>query len=234
MAGQSATVANPLQWRVMSVADNVRRLRAEMEALSPSSVLIAVAKTFPAEAVREAAEAGIGDIGENYLQEAEAKIADCADLRLNWHFIGAIQRNKTAKIAELFDWVHGVDRLIIAERLSASRSGKSPLNCFLQVNIDDEPGKAGVNPAEAPALAGRLAELPNLRLRGLMVLPEARAEFDRQYECFARVKSLQNCIRQAGVELDCLSMGMSGDYPAALQAGATHIRIGTAIFGSRN
>lgn len=212
-----------------AIRQNIQRLRA---AIAPPAVLIAVAKTFPAEAVRAAAAAGVGDIGENYLQEAEEKIRACRDLPLTWHFIGRLQKNKTARIAQLFDWVHSVDRLSFAQRLSAARA--RPLNVCLQVNMSGEASKGGVAAADAAALAAQVARLPNIRLRGLMVLPAAETDSARQLEAFRRAAGLQQDINRAtGLGLDCLSMGMSGDYPQALRAGATHLRLGSAVFGER-
>lgn len=216
----------------MSIAENTRHIRQTI-AHAPQVTLIAVAKTFTAAAVREAAGCGIRHIGENFLQEASAKIADCRQLPLVWHYLGAIQRNKTEKIATLFDWVHGVDRLIIAQRLSQARAGQAnPINIFLQVNIDGEASKSGVSVQDALPLAQEIAALKNLRLRGLMAIPSPKPNAE-QLATFRQVAALQQTIVQSGVGLDCLSMGMSGDYLAAVQAGATHIRIGTGIFGER-
>ena len=213
------------------VASNVQKLQAELS--ETAATVIAVAKTFSAQQVREAANAGIRHFGENYLQEAETKITATADLPLIWHFIGAIQSNKIARIAALFDWVHGVDRLSIGQRLSAARANKTPINIFLQINIDNEANKAGVSAANAPALAYELAKLPNVRLRGLMAIPAATNNTQRQYNAFCKVADLQKIIIKDGKTLDCLSLGMSADYQQALRAGATHIRVGTAIFGKR-
>ena len=222
-----------------AIKENIAGIQRQIESLQPAEgatpvTLIAVSKTFPAAAVRAAYAAGVRDIGENYLQEAEAKIAECADLPLTWHFIGRLQKNKIARVARQFDWVHGVDRLSYAERLAAAADSMRRLNVFIQVNISGEAGKAGVAVEDAAALARQVAELPNLRLRGLMVLPAAESDPARQQAVFQRTAALQREMTEAGLPLDCLSMGMSGDYPAALAAGATHIRLGSALFGVRD
>lgn len=219
-----------------TIAENYQRLRAGLNALNADkTTVIVVAKTFPAAMVKEAAAAGATDVGENYLQEAAEKIAACAGLPLTWHFIGGIQKNKTSRIARLFDWAHGVDRLSIAERLAAARDGMTPLNVCLQVNISDEKNKNGVNANDAAALAAQVAALPNLRLRGLMAIPAEETDPDKQLAVFRRLADLKNAIRLPPPlpPLDVLSMGMSQDYQQAVRAGATHIRLGTAIFGHR-
>lgn len=194
--------------------------------------LLAVSKTHPAEAIREAHAAGLSDFGENYLQEALAKQQQLADLPLYWHFIGPIQSNKTKPIAEHFDWVHSVDRLKIAQRLSEQRPAHLPaLNICLQVNISGEASKSGIAPEHLPALAAEVARLPRLRLRGLMAIPEATVEQERQQQAFARLRHLAEHVPQP---LDTLSMGMSHDLEAAIAEGATWVRIGTALFGQRD
>lgn len=202
----------------------------------PASVaLLAVSKTFPAEAVRAAYAAGQCAFGENYVQEALDKIAALRDLPLEWHFIGPIQGNKTRAIAEHFAWVHGVDRLKIAERLSAQRPAHlPPLNICLQVNVSGEDSKSGVAPHEVEALALQLAQLPNLKLRGLMAIPAPADDPAIQRRPFARMKGLLQQVNTRGLQLDTLSMGMSHDFPAAIAEGATIVRIGTAIFGGRS
>lgn len=200
--------------------------------------LLAVSKTFPFEAVLEAMQTGQRAFGENYLQEGVDKIAAVAaaapDADLEWHFIGPIQSNKTRPIAENFDWVHAVDRLKIAQRLSEQRpAGLSPLNVCLQVNISGEASKSGVAPADLLELARQVAALPNLRLRGLMAIPEAETDAAKQHLPFAQVRLLYEQLQRAGLPLDTLSMGMSGDLAAAVAEGATIVRIGTAIFGKR-
>ena len=198
--------------------------------------LLAVSKTFGPEAVRAAAAAGQRDFGENYIQEGVDKIAALADLRdqLRWHCIGPIQSNKTRLVAEQFDWAHGIDRLKIAERLSAQRPpGLPPLNLCLQVNIDGGPTKSGVAPAEALALALAVAALPGLRLRGLMTIPDPAPDFEAARAVHASARALFDQLNAAGLGLDTLSMGMSDDLEAAVAAGSTMVRVGSAIFGTR-
>ena len=198
--------------------------------------LLAVSKTFGPEAVRAAAAAGQRDFGENYIQEGVDKIAALADLRgqLRWHCIGPIQSNKTRLVAEQFDWAHGVDRLKTAERLSAQRPpGLPPLNLCLQVNIDGGPTKSGVAPAEALALAQAVAALPRLRLRGLMTIPDPAPDFEAACAVHASARALFDQLNAAGLGLDTLSMGMSDDLEAAIAAGSTLVRVGSAIFGAR-
>lgn len=201
--------------------------------------LLAVSKTFPAEAVLDAMQTGQRAFGENYLQEGVDKIAAVAAAapgeQLEWHFIGPIQSNKTRPIAESFDWVHAVDRLKIAQRLSEQRpAGMPPLNICLQVNISGEASKSGAAPADLPELARQVALLPNLRLRGLMAIPEPASDAAKQHLPFQRVRILYEQLQTDGMPLDTLSMGMSGDLAAAVAEGATIVRIGTAIFGNRH
>ncbi len=197
--------------------------------------LLAVSKTFPAAAVREAHQAGQTAFGENYLQEALDKIQALRDLPLEWHFIGPIQSNKTRAIAENFAWVHSVDRLKIAERLSAQRpSHLPPLNVCLQVNVSGEESKSGVAPGEVGQLAQAVTRLPHLKLRGLMSIPSPSTEQTAQRIPFAQLQALLNQLNSQGMVMDTLSMGMSHDFPAAIQEGATIVRIGTAIFGTRD
>ena len=203
----------------------------------PASVrLLAVSKTFDADAVRAAHAAGQRAFGENYVQEGVAKIEALADLRaeLEWHCIGPLQSNKTRPVAEHFDWVHGIDRIKIAERLSAQRPAHlPPLQVCLQVNVDGGANKSGVPPEEAVPLARAVAALPHLRLRGLMAIPEPAPDFAAQRELCLRARAVYDAIRAAGVALDTLSLGMSADLEAAVSAGSTMVRIGTAIFGRR-
>jgi pyridoxal phosphate enzyme (YggS family) len=201
--------------------------------------LLAVSKTFPAADVLEAVSAGQLAFGENYLQEALDKIEVVAkalpETAVEWHFIGPIQSNKTRPIAAAFDWVHTVDRLKIAQRLSEQRPAeRGALNICLQVNISGEASKSGAAPEEVVELARQVAALPNLRLRGLMAIPEPETEFERQRAAFARLRGLYEQVRGEGIALDTLSMGMSGDLAAAVAEGATIVRIGSAIFGSRH
>ncbi|MDP2006474.1 MAG: YggS family pyridoxal phosphate-dependent enzyme [Rubrivivax sp.] len=203
-----------------------------------SVTLLAVGKTFGADAVRAAFAAGQQAFGENYVQEGLAKIEALADLRaaLMWHLIGPLQSNKTRAVAEAFDWVHSVDRLKIAERLAAQRPpGLPPLQLCLQVNISEEASKSGVAPAELPALAAAVAALPRERvvLRGLMAIPEAAATPQAQRAPHAALRALLQSLNARGLALDTLSMGMSADLEAAVAEGATIVRVGSAIFGRR-
>ncbi len=221
-----------------TLADNLSAISARIASAAqavgrdPASVqLLAVSKTKPASAIREIHAAGVRDFGENYLQEALTKQQALSDLPLIWHFIGPIQSNKTKAIAEHFDWVHSVDRLKIAQRLSEQRpAGLAPLNICLQVNVSGEDSKSGCTPADLPALAKAVAALPNLRLRGLMAIPEPTEDRATQEAAFA---SLRNLLEQQHLGLDTLSMGMSHDLEAAITQGATWVRIGTALFGAR-
>lgn len=201
--------------------------------------LLAVSKTFPAESVLEAMAAGQRAFGENYLQEGVEKIADVAraqpDVPVEWHFIGPIQSNKTRPIATNFAWVHTVERLKIAQRLSEQRPPElGPLNVCLQINISGEATKSGATAAELPELARQVAALPNLRLRGLMAIPEPQTDPALQRAAFAKLRQLAEDLRADGLMLDTLSMGMSGDLEAAILEGATIVRVGSAIFGQRN
>jgi len=196
--------------------------------------LIAVSKGKSAESIGQAAAAGVTDFGENYLQEALAKMQQLADLGLIWHFIGGIQSNKTRAIAERFDWVHGVDRFPVARRLSEQRPFHAPpLNVCIQVALVPEPGKGGIEPAQLAELAAGIAGLPRLRLRGLMCIPPPQPDKGAEREVFSRQRVLLEGLIASGLELDTLSMGMSGDFESAIAEGATQVRIGTALFGAR-
>jgi pyridoxal phosphate enzyme (YggS family) len=203
----------------------------------PASVrLLAVSKTFDADAVRSAHAAGQRAFGENYVQEGVAKIEALAELRaqLEWHCIGPLQSNKTRLVAAHFDWVHSIDRLKIAERLAEHRPAHlPPLSVCLQVNVDGGANKSGVAPEDALALAQAVAALPRLRLRGLMAIPEPAPDFASQRALFLRAAAVFEEIRAIGIEVDTLSLGMSADLEAAVAAGSTMVRIGTAIFGQR-
>ena len=222
-----------------TIADNIgqvsQRIRAAADAVQrdASSIhLLAVSKTKPAQAVREAFAAGMHDFGENYLQEALGKQAELTDLPLSWHFIGPIQSNKTRAIAENFAWVHSVDRLKIAQRLSEQRPADlPPLNICIQVNVSGEASKSGCTPADLPALATAISALPRLKLRGLMAIPEPTEDRAAQDAAFAQVRDLQASLN---LGLDTLSMGMSHDLESAIAQGATWVRIGTALFGARD
>ena len=197
--------------------------------------LLAASKRQLAEAVLEAAAAGQREFGENVVQEAISKIAEVGRDDLTWHFIGHLQTNKTKPVAENFAWVHAVDRLRIAERLSRHRPYYADdLNVCIQVNIDAEASKSGISAAELPALAQAVSELPRLRLRGLMCLPAPRDDVEAQRKPFQRLRELYDGLRASGLDVDTLSMGMSADYDAAIREGATIIRIGTALFGPRS
>lgn len=196
--------------------------------------LLAVSKTFSAQAIREAYQAGQYAFGENYVQEALDKMALLQDLPLQWHFIGPIQSNKTRLIAENFAWVHGVDRLKIAQRLSEQRPAHLPsLNICLQVNVSAEASKSGVAPEAVAALAHAVAALPRLCLRGLMAIPAPVGAGEIQAAPFAQMRQLLHALNQQGMAMDTLSMGMSHDFSVAIQEGATMVRVGTAIFGLR-
>jgi len=221
--------------------DEVRKVRNRIESATQAAkrnvdsvTLLAVSKAQPANSIRAVAEAGVRDIGESYLQEALGKIEELKDLPLTWHFIGRVQANKTRVIASHFDWVHGVDRLKIAERLSEQRPFHAqPLNVCLQVNIGGEDSKGGVNPSELPPLVAAVGALPRLKLRGLMCIPPDEDDPARQRMWFAAMRRALEELNAAGARLDTLSMGMSGDFEAAILEGATIVRIGTALFGER-
>jgi pyridoxal phosphate enzyme (YggS family) len=229
------TIATRLQavnQRIAAAAREAGRLPSEVG-------LVAVSKAFPAPAVAAAHAAGQTVFGENYVQEALEKMQalaamGCPASALEWHFIGPIQSNKTRPIAENFAWVHGIDRQRIAERLSQARpSGLPPLQVCIQVNVSNESTKGGVAPEQAFALAEQVAQLPGLRLRGLMAIPEPTPDQGLQRSRFRTLRELRDRIRDRGIELDTLSMGMSADMEAAIAEGATRVRIGTAIFGER-
>jgi len=199
-----------------------------------SILLLAVSKKKPASDIRQAWELGQRDFGENYLQEALQKMEELKDLDISWHFIGAIQSNKTRNIAEAFDWAHCIDRAKIARRLSEQRPAElGPLNVCIQVNIDHESSKAGIELAELPELAHAIHQLPGIRLRGLMTIPAPQESFDLQRSAFAKLAEALESLRQQGIDCDTLSMGMTQDMDAAIAEGSTLVRIGTAIFGER-
>lgn len=220
--------------RLLSVQQQIEQACLKAGRVPASVRLLAVSKTFGPDALRQAFAVGQSAFGENYVQEALDKIAALAELPLEWHCIGPLQANKTRAVAEHFDWVHSIERLKIAQRLSLQRpAGRAALQVCLQVNIDAGANKAGVAPQQALALARAVAELPRLRLRGLMTIPEPAPDFAAAYAVHARAKALFDELNQAGLGLDVLSMGMSADLDAAIAAGSTLVRVGSAIFGSR-
>jgi PLP dependent protein len=225
-----------------TISDNLRRVNLALAqacaefGLAPNAVcLLAVSKTFGIEAVRQAYAAGQRAFGENYLQEAVEKMVMLHSLPgLQWHMIGPIQSNKTRLVAQHFDWVHSVDRLKIAQRLSEQRPvGHAPLQVCLQVNIDGGANKSGCLPQEALALAQAISVLPRLQLRGLMVIPEPAADFESTCAVFSRARALFEQVKADVPQMDTLSMGMSADLRAAVKEGSTMVRVGTAIFGAR-
>ena len=226
---------------MIRVTENLRKIRdllakaAEDAGRSVNDVrLLAVSKKQPVAAIREAAAAGQRDFGENQVLEGVEKITQIADPALVWHFIGHLQTNKTRIVAEHFDWVHSIDRLKTARRLSDQRPDDlADLNVCVQVNVDDEQSKSGVPLADAASLARQVAGLPRLRFRGLMCLPAIRDTFSEQREPFRRLRELADELRDDGLAVDTLSMGMSGDFRAAVFEGSTMVRVGTAIFGAR-
>jgi pyridoxal phosphate enzyme (YggS family) len=229
------------QKSMRNIAENLLQTQkrihaAEQEYARPhgSVRLLAVSKTQNIDAIRLAAAAGQCEFGENYLQEALPKIQALHQENLIWHFIGPIQSNKTRLIAENFDWVHSIDRFKIAERISEARPADlPPLNVCIQVNISAEPTKAGIDASQASDLALKVAALPGLRLRGLMVIPAAHTDFSSQRRPFAATRELLQALNKQGLALDTLSMGMSDDLEAAIAEGTTLVRVGTAIFGAR-
>jgi hypothetical protein len=224
------TIRNNLQ----RVHERIARACAAARRDVTEVTLLAVSKTFGPEAVREAFDAGQSAFGENYLQEAVEKIGRLRELGLQWHCIGPIQSNKTRLAAAHFDWVHTIDRLKTAQRLSDQRPhGMAPLQVCIQMNIDGGPTKAGVPPRDVPALAREVARMPRLALRGLMTIPEPAPDFAAQKAVHLRARAVFDELRDAGLALDTLSMGMTDDLEAAIEAGSTMVRVGTAIFGAR-
>jgi pyridoxal phosphate enzyme (YggS family) len=227
---------------VIGVTENLPKIRdllaiaASEAGRRPEDVkLLAVSKKQPVSKLREAVAAGQRDFGENQVVEGVEKILLLDDERLTWHFIGHLQANKTRPVAEHFDWVHSIDRFKTARRLSGQRPDtRGDLNVCIQVNVDEEATKSGVPPSNVLALARQIADLPRLRLRGLMCLPRIRREFDEQRRPFARLCDIGARLQEAGIDTDTLSMGMTDDYRAAIFEGATIVRIGTAVFGPRN
>jgi len=232
-------IMSTIEQNLQAVRDSIAQAALEAQRAPEDVTLLAVSKTFGADAVLAAMRAGQAAFGENYLQEALDKIAFVKEAVPQhvpaWHFIGPIQSNKTRPIAEHFDWVHTVEREKIAARLSEQRpAGLPDLNICLQVNISGEASKSGVTPADLPALAHAVALLPRLRLRGLMAIPEPETDVTLQRRAFAQLRALYEQLKTEGLALDTLSMGMSADLRAAVLEGATIVRVGSAIFGSRN
>lgn len=232
-------IMSTIEQNLQAVRESIAQAAADAQRAPADVTLLAVSKTFGADAVLDAMRVGQAAFGENYLQEALDKIAFVKAAAPQhapaWHFIGPIQSNKTRPIAEHFDWVHTVEREKIATRLSEQRpTGLPDLNICLQVNISGEASKSGVTPAELPALAHAVAQLPHLRLRGLMAIPEPETELTLQRAAFAQLRALYEQLKAEGLALDTLSMGMSADLRAAVLEGATIVRVGSAIFGSRN
>ena len=223
----STLLVNHVRSRISQAAKAAGRDPAEV-------TLVAVTKTQTAESIRVSATAGVTDFGENYVQEATPKMDLLSDLDARWHFIGGIQSNKTRVIAERFDWVHSIDRLSVARRLSEQRPfHAAPLNLCIQVELVPEPNKGGIVPGEILPLAAAVAELPKVRLRGLMCVPPPQANIAAERAVFARLRALLEELNASGHKLDTLSMGMSGDFESAIAEGATLVRIGTALFGNR-
>lgn len=219
---------------VRIVRDRIRSAAAAAQRSVDSVTLLGASKAQPAERVRAVAKLGVQNFGESYVQEALEKIEALRDLELTWHFIGRLQANKTRVVATSFDWVHGVDRLKIAERLSEQRPFHAPaLNVCLQVNIGGETSKGGVTTAELPDVAAAVAALPRIKLRGLMCIPPDEEDPTRQRAWFAKMRHALESLNAAGAALDTLSMGMSGDLESAILEGATLVRVGTALFGPR-
>jgi PLP dependent protein len=233
-----SSLRDTLQANLHTVHDRITKAARGAGRQADAIELVAVSKTFPAETVVLAATCGQRAFGENYVQEALPKIARIRelvpDLTISWHYIGPIQANKTRQIAEHFDWVQSIDRFKVAERLSQQRpAAKGPLNVLLQVNISGEASKSGVAPGELPGLARSVDALPMLALRGLMAIPEPQAEPGRQVEPLQRMRTLFEALREKHPRCDTLSMGMSADIEAAVAAGSTMVRVGSAIFGQR-
>lgn len=221
--------------RLQQVRDSIHTFEARYGRVEGSVQLLAVSKRKPVAVIQEAASLGQQHFGENYPSEAVEKIQALNKLDLIWHFIGGLQSRKATVVAEHFDWVHSVDRLKVASRLSATRATMSePLNICLQVNLDAEQNKSGIEPAAVEELAGQCVSLPGLRLRGLMAIPAIRENLTEQRKTFARLKNLLDSLKPSYPELDTLSMGMSADLEAAIAEGATIVRVGTAIFGARD
>ncbi|MBE0439976.1 MAG: YggS family pyridoxal phosphate-dependent enzyme [Gammaproteobacteria bacterium] len=223
-----------LKNRLINIEDLIRNTEQQFNRPRQSVSLLAVSKTWPASMLRQLAEAGHQRFGENYLQEALTKIKQCTDLNLEWHFIGPIQSNKTRDIAQYFDWVHTVDRLKIAQRLSNQRPDDlAPLNVCIQVNIDNEATKSGIAANELIPLAAEITQLPHLLLRGLMIIPAKTDNVEQQQASFHKARLLFEQLSTLYPSVDTLSMGMSDDMTLAIAEGSTMVRVGSALFGQR-
>ena len=223
-----------LQDNLQTVGASINKMAQQHQRKTSNIQLLAVSKRHPADKIEEAFKLGQKSFGENYVQELLEKAKCLQHLSIEWHFIGPLQSNKTKVIAEAVSWVHAIDRLKIAERLSNQRPEKlAPLNICIQVNISNEESKSGVIIDDVEALAKEISKLSRLKLRGLMVIPSPEIDFDKQRSAFAKLADLKDRLNKKGYELDTLSMGMSNDMEAAIAEGATIIRIGTAIFGTR-
>ena len=224
--------------KTTSPIDNVReRIRTACDKYSrdiTDITLIAVSKTRPASSIRELATRKQSVFAENYVQEGISKVCELSDLGLDWHFIGHLQSNKSADVAQHFSWVHSIDRLKIAQKLNEAAAHYHPLNVLIQVKLDDEENKAGVDASNLSSLVDRISDMKNLRLRGLMSIPKPEENFQAQRQAFSRVRDLADNQTDRGFVMDCLSMGMSNDLEAAIAEGATHLRVGTALFGPRD
>ncbi len=232
---ETESMQQSIEFNIAKVQQRIRYAEKKYGREPHSVQLLAVSKTRSAAMIRQAVTTGVTDFGENYLQEALDKQAELAGLALNWHFIGPIQSNKTRPIAEHFDWVHSVDRAKIAQRLNEQRPDSlPPLNICLQINISEEVSKSGLQLQELDQLAEQVAQLPRLRLRGLMAIPKADKNPESQQQAFAKLSAAAKKLQQKYPNIDTLSMGMSNDMEAAIAEGATIVRIGTDIFGPRN
>ena len=226
---------NSISQNISLIKKHISDAEKKYSRASGSVQLLAVSKTRPIEDIQAAFDENQSHFGENYLQEALSKVKAITEARIKWHFIGPIQSNKTRQIAENFDWVHTIDRLKIAQRLSEQRPPKqAPLSICVQVNTSGENSKSGVSIEDTLELAKQISLLPNLQLRGLMTIPASTNDFEQQRQPFRLLRELKDEIQSQGIELDTLSMGMSNDMEAAIAEGSTMVRIGTAIFGTRN
>ncbi len=231
---KKSTDTETLHKRLKQVNVEIHKAARQHQRQTSHIELLAVSKKHTVAEIKAVHSLGQKAFGENYVDEAEEKIAATRELDICWHFIGPIQSNKTRRIATTFDWVHTIDRLKIAQRLNEQRPEKLPaLNVCIQVNIDREPTKSGVEPESLTALAEAVEQLPHLRLRGLMAIPQAQSDFQAQRSSFAKLRVLAESLNEKGFTLDTLSMGMSADFEAAIAEGSTIVRLGTSIFGPR-